>query len=120
MRLGLLADIHANREAFEAVLADMAGRQIDRTILLGDIVGYGPDPEWCVDRAMDLVSVGAVAILGNHDQAVGSGDGDLNVTARRVMAWTRGRLSPAQSGFLAALPMTQREGEILFVHASAN
>ena len=52
MRLALLTDVHGNREAFEAVLAGMALRQIDRIVILGDRVGYGADPEWCADKAM--------------------------------------------------------------------
>lgn len=120
MRLALLADIHANREAFEAVLADLSERAVDRILFLGDLVGYGPDPEWCVDRAMALVTDGALAIRGNHDQAACTGGGDLNVTARRVIAWTRERLSAPQTHFLAGLPMTHSEGDMLFVHASAN
>jgi hypothetical protein len=51
MRIAVLTDIHANREAFEAVLADVAAHGVDRIALLGDIVGYGPDPGWCCDKA---------------------------------------------------------------------
>ncbi len=120
MRIAILTDIHGNREAFESVLADMAARSPDRVALLGDIVGYGPDPEWCVDRTMALVAEGAVAVRGNHDHAIGDPREALNVTARRVIDWTRPRLSAGQAGFLAGLPLTHREGEVLFVHASAN
>ena len=120
MRIALLADIHANREAFEAVLDDIEGRGVDRIAVLGDIVGYGPDPEWCVDRVRALVQGGAVALLGNHDEAVGQDDAALNVTARRVLAWTRARLDAGQRAFLAGLPLTHREGDLLLTHASAN
>lgn len=58
MRIAVLTDIHANREAFEAVLADVAAHAVDRLALLGDIVGYGGDPEWCCDRAKALVAAG--------------------------------------------------------------
>lgn len=120
MRIAILADIHANREAFETVLADLEGRDIDRLALLGDIVGYGPDPEWCTDKARALVADGAIAVRGNHDHAIRNGDADFNITARRVIRWTRERLDPAQSAFLSELPFTHREGGVLFVHASAN
>lgn len=120
MRYALLADIHANREAFEAVLADLEGRAVDRIVLLGDIVGYGPDPEWCTDRARALVAEGAITVRGNHDDAMVSDPADFNITARRVILWTRGRLDPAQTAFLTGQPLTHREGDILFVHASAN
>ncbi len=120
MRLALLTDIHANREAFEAVLADLSLRQIDRLVFLGDIVGYGPDPGWCIDQVESLVANGAVALRGNHDRAVGVADNILNANARRVIDWTVNRLNARQKLFLSELPMTVQDGDTLFVHASAN
>lgn len=120
MRLALLTDIHANREAFEAVLADLAGRAVDRIVILGDLVGYGPDPGWCVDKVAELVAAGALCVRGNHDRAVGVADGTLNAAARRVIDWTVNRLSAPQKLFLSELPMTIAEEDMLFVHASAN
>ena len=69
MRIAVLTDIHANREAFEAVLADVAAHGVDRIALLGDIVGYGADPGWCCDNAAELVAEGAICVRGNHDNA---------------------------------------------------
>ena len=120
MRLALLTDIHANREAFEAVLADLSQRQIDRLVFLGDIVGYGPDPGWCIDQVESLVAKGAIALRGNHDRAVGIADNILNANARRVIDWTVNRLNARQKLFLSELPLTQQDGDTLFVHASAN
>ncbi|OYU39142.1 MAG: metallophosphatase family protein [Pseudorhodobacter sp. PARRP1] len=120
MRLALLTDIHANREAFEAVLADLAQRQIDRLVFLGDIVGYGPDPGWCVDRVESLVAKGAIALRGNHDRAVTTPDNILNANARRVIDWTVNRLNARQKLFLSELPLTLEDGDTLFAHASAN
>ncbi len=120
MRIAVLTDIHANREAFEAVLADLAGRHIARIGVLGDIVGYGPDPAWCVDRVQALVAEGAFCIMGNHDSAIGNMAERLNVTALRAINWTRPLLDAGQKAFLAALPMRYAEGEVLFAHASAN
>ena len=54
MRLALFADIHANRQAFEACLKAARARGVDRIVLLGDLVGYGADPEWVMDTAMAL------------------------------------------------------------------
>ena len=62
MRLAILTDIHANREAYATVLADLAQRGIDRIAILGDIVGYGPDPEWCVEKTMALQAAKATAL----------------------------------------------------------
>ncbi|GAB1480422.1 metallophosphoesterase family protein [Paracoccaceae bacterium] len=120
MRLAILTDIHANREAFEAVLADLTLRKPDRIVFLGDIVGYGPDPGWCVDKVAEMVAQGAVAVRGNHDRAVGVADGALNAHARRVIDWTVNRLTAPQKLFLEDLPLTASEGDVLFVHASAN
>jgi predicted phosphodiesterase len=120
MRLALLTDIHANREAFEAVLADLAYRKVDRVVFLGDLVGYGPDPEWCLDRVEQMTAEGAICVRGNHDRAVGVPDRLLNDAARMVIDWTVNRLSARQKLFLAELPLSARLDDILFVHASAN
>ena len=120
MRLALLSDIHANREAFQAVLADLADRQIDRLVFLGDIVGYGPDPGWCLDRVADLVEAGAICLRGNHDRAVGVPERLMNIHARRVIDWTVNQLNARQKLFLSELPLTVAEEGLLFVHASAD
>lgn len=120
MKFAILTDIHANREAFEAVLADVAARGVDRIVLLGDLVGYGADPEWCADKAAGLVAQGAVCVRGNHDNAAAGAPEMMSTYARRAMDWTRTRVSDAHRRFLAGLPLTAEEGDILFVHASAN
>ncbi len=120
MRLAVLTDIHANREAFAAVLADVAARGADRIVLLGDLVGYGPDPEWCVDTAASLVAMGAVCVQGNHDSAAVGGVNSLRANATKALVWTQARLTDAHRAFLAGLPLTVLEGDMLFVHASAN
>lgn len=121
MRIALLADIHANREALDAVLIAVGAKNVDRMAFLGDIVGYGPDPAYCTERVARLVSDGAIAILGNHDAAIDSaGDEDMNRLAREAIQWTRTRLDPSQRAFLAGLPMAFREDDLLLIHASAN
>jgi diadenosine tetraphosphatase ApaH/serine/threonine PP2A family protein phosphatase len=120
MKVALLADIHANQEAFQAVLNDLEGRGIDRIACLGDIVGYGPDPAFCVDKAMELVAKGALWLRGNHDNAIANPKESLNITALRVINWTRDQLSDAHKAFLAAQPLTQTIDDVLLVHASAN
>ncbi len=120
MRLAILTDIHGNREAFAAVLTDIEARAIDRIVLLGDIVGYGPDPEWCSDRAMDLVAAGALAVKGNHDSAAANTTEWMGTLARRAIDWTKPRLKEAQRTFLANLPLVADLDDLLFVHASAN
>lgn len=116
MRLAVLTDIHGNREALTAVLADVAARGCDGLAVLGDIVGYGPDPAWCVDRIRDL---GCVTIQGNHDAAIHGAGEDMSAHARQAIDWTRSRLSPDQADWLAALPLTAEVEGIALVHASA-
>ncbi len=120
MRWGILTDLHANREAVEAVLEHATGQQIDRYALLGDFVGYGADPGWVVDLARDFVAAGAVAVMGNHDIAVVRGPSpSMRPDPRYVVEWTRDHLDARQVEFLATLPLVHEEGDILFVHANA-
>lgn len=119
MLTAILTDIHANREAFTACLADAERRRADRYVLLGDYVGYGADPVWVVERAMALVEKGAVALLGNHDEAVFANGARMNDFARAAIDWTRGQLDPAHVDFLCARPLTFEERGRLYVHASA-
>lgn len=120
MRIAVLTDVHANREAFQAVLDDVAGHGVDRIVLLGDVVGYGGDPEWCCDTAARLVADGAVCVRGNHDNAAAGAPEAMSSLARAAIDWTRTRLDGGQRAFLAGLPMSQEEEGVLFVHASAN
>ena len=120
MKIAFLTDLHANREAVSTVLAHARAEGAQRWVLLGDFVGYGADPGWVVDQVRELVRQGASAVMGNHDQAVvqGSAPG-MRPDARYVVDWTRAQLSAAQLDFLASLPMTQQQGDQLYVHANA-
>ena len=110
MLLAVFADIHANRQAFGACLDFARARGAERMICLGDYVGYGADPEWTVETVMGLVDDGAMAVRGNHDNAVGTPDGTMNAEAQAAIEWTRGRLSAAQRRFLAELPLDAAGG----------
>ena len=120
MLIALLSDIHANREAFQACLDAVAQDGADRLVLLGDIVGYGADPEWCVAKLRDLIAAGATALRGNHDDAVLKGGQSMNANARLAIEWTRNQLSAGDRAFLGSLPMQVADGDRLYVHASAN
>lgn len=121
MKTALLTDLHANREAVEAVLAHARSLQPDAWVLLGDFVGYGADPGWVVDTVRALVrDEGALAIQGNHDLAVAQGASpQMRPEPRFVIDWTRARLDAAQIEFLASLPLTIERGDQLYVHANA-
>lgn len=120
MRIGLIADIHANREGFDAALAALQRTGYDQLVLLGDLVGYGADPEYCVEQAATLIARGAIGILGNHDAAIDGSDQDMNSVAREAIRWTRSRLGPDHRAVLAGLAVSHRIDEALFVHASAS
>jgi predicted phosphodiesterase len=120
MRCAILTDIHANREALSAVLADLVGRGIDRLVFLGDLVGYGPDPDWVLEIVEAQMAQGAMVVRGNHDRAISAPDGAMNPAARRVIDWTVDRLNARQKLFLSELPISIQDDDTLFVHASAN
>jgi predicted phosphodiesterase len=119
VKIALLADVHANREALEAVLAHAVEHGAEQFVFLGDYVGYGADPEWVVAAIMALVAKGAIAILGNHDAAVKTGGEAMESPARTVIEWTRGHLGAEHRAFLAGLPLSWEEEGRLFLHAEA-
>jgi diadenosine tetraphosphatase ApaH/serine/threonine PP2A family protein phosphatase len=120
MRLGLISDIHANQLALEAVLARCAALKVTQLIVLGDLVGYGPDPEGVVQRVMALQAAGAIVLMGNHDEAIGKPTSNMNELAIAAITWTRPRLSDGSRRFLGSLPLTHQLGDTLFVHADAS
>ena len=120
MLLALFADIHANRQAFTACLDFARAHGAERFICLGDYVGYGADPEWTVETVMNFVGEGALAVRGNHDNAIGATAETMNAEAQAAIEWTRGRLSAAQRRFLGELPLTLHEDDRLYVHSEAS
>ena len=120
MKRAIISDIHGNLEAFSTVLAEIERRGIQHIVCLGDIVGYGADPEWSVDTVMRLVEEGAVAVRGNHDNAIGTPSESMNEVAQAAIEWTRSRLSATQRAFLAELPLVRDEDDRLYVHSEAS
>lgn len=105
MRYLVLTDIHANLEALDACLADAKGRGYDRVLVLGDLVGYGPDPNAVVDAVRDLRP--AAMVRGNHDKVACGLEqpDDFNTVAKTAVVWTHAALTPENRAWLAALPM---------------
>lgn len=120
MLLAVFADIHANRQAFSACLDYARAHGAQRFICLGDYVGYGADPEWTIETLMSLVDRGAMAVRGNHDNAVSVASETMNAEAQAAIEWTRGRLSAAQRHFLAELPLMLQDDDRLYVHSEAS
>jgi diadenosine tetraphosphatase ApaH/serine/threonine PP2A family protein phosphatase len=115
MRVAVLSDIHANLIALDAVIASLGS--IDAIWHLGDVVGYGPEPDGVVER---LSSVGAIGVRGNHDAAA-TGDIDIdwfNPDARAAMEWTRRRIGEPTRTWLAGLPERHVEGDFSLSHGS--
>jgi predicted phosphodiesterase len=115
VRIVVVSDIHSNLHALDAVLAKAGA--VDAIWHLGDVVGYGPEPDAVVDR---LTSLGAVGVRGNHDAAAAGGaEIDwFNPEARAAMEWTRGAISEATRAWLAALPLRRMESNFTLVHGS--
>ena len=115
MRIAVLSDIHANLHALDAILT--AAGAVDAIWHLGDVVGYGPEPDEVVGR---LAELGAVGVRGNHDLAATGSDAirDFNVDARAAMEWTRRTISPATRAWLGGLPETRTIERFTLVHGS--
>ena len=117
MRYAVFSDIHGNLEALETVLADAARHRPEAYACLGDVVGYGPDPNECVARVRSL---GGDVIAGNHDRAAAGGTA-LEVfgpLARAAIEWTMSVLSDETRRFLASLPLRLETPPFLAVHGS--
>ncbi|MFQ5408582.1 MAG: metallophosphoesterase family protein [Anaerolineales bacterium] len=117
MRVLVISDIHANLVALEAVLEDAAG-EYDVVWCLGDLVGYGPDPNECVERVQTLP--GLRCLIGNHDAAaIGDIDlGEFNPDARAAVAWTQNALSSGSLDYIENLPDRDEQGPFTLVHGS--
>ncbi|MEE2657432.1 MAG: metallophosphoesterase family protein [Candidatus Latescibacterota bacterium] len=115
-RTGVLSDVHGNLEALQEVLREGGRLGIDRWLSLGDIVGYGADPEACLTLILEHVDW---SLLGNHDAAVAGVQGHeyFNRYARQAVAWTREQLSDSSLKVLSDLPLTYQETSRLYAHA---
>lgn len=117
MRVAIVSDIHANRHAFDAVLEEIAASPCGELWCLGDLVGYGAEPDACVQRAEAHC---AVTLAGNHDLGV-TGDlplEDFSAGARLAAEWTRATIRPETMVYLRSLePLNEGEAVGLY-HAS--
>jgi diadenosine tetraphosphatase ApaH/serine/threonine PP2A family protein phosphatase len=118
MRYAILADIHSNLAAFEAVLSHADSRGgFDKIWCLGDVVGYGPDPNECIERLRHFEHV---CIAGNHDwAAIGKMDtSEFNPVAALAAHWTAQQLTAENKDYLQALPVTLCENGFTLAHGS--
>lgn len=117
MLYGLISDIHANLEALEAVLKELDRLKIDEIFCLGDVVGYGPDPEKCIEIVRDRAKI---VLAGNHDYApLGLVDVSyFNPYARRAVEWTAARLTDETRRYLEERPLRIQIDDFTIVHAT--
>ena len=117
MRTAFISDIHANSEALGVVLADIDTQNVDRVVCLGDVVGYGPEPNECVAKIKDRC---VTTVIGNHDYAaLGRMDTlGFNEYARAAADWTAKVLNQETIAFLESLPLSKMLDDVLLVHAS--
>jgi diadenosine tetraphosphatase ApaH/serine/threonine PP2A family protein phosphatase len=116
MRILVISDIHANYTALEAVLNDVSA--IDEVWCLGDLVGYGPDPNECINRLKNMSNLSCV--VGNHDAAL-LGQIDINTfnrDARLSNEWTKSVITPQNLEFLHSLPEKIIKESATLVHGS--
>ena len=118
MRCVILADIHSNLAAFEAVLSHAdSSAGFDKVWCLGDVVGYGPDPNECIERLRQFEHV---CIAGNHDwAAIDKMDtSEFNPVAALAAHWTAQQLTAENKDYLQALPVTLCENGFTLAHGS--
>jgi predicted phosphodiesterase len=117
VRIAIVSDVHGNRHAFEAVLEAISGRGCDRIWSLGDLVGYGAEPDACVDLAREHTTV---SLAGNHDLGV-SGEIPLEQFSRGAAlaaTWTQDTIRPDTLEYLRGLDSSSVLEHVALYHAS--
>jgi len=117
MRYAFISDIHANLEALESVFDDIDKQEIDEVVCLGDIVGYGANPNECVDLVKNRCPV---TLLGNHDAAAidALSTQHFNIHAKIAIEWTAQSLKKDAKSYLTSLPFRASRESMTFVHAT--
>jgi predicted phosphodiesterase len=117
MKVAIISDIHGNRQAFEAVLKDIADASVTEVWCLGDLVGYGADPDACVDLARDNTDL---CLAGNHDLAVAGKISleDFSRGAAIAVRWTQEVIASDNRDYLASLRPSAARADIGLYHAS--
>jgi len=117
MRIAIISDIHGNLQALNTALGVIEARRVDEIICLGDVVGYGANPNECVEIVRQKCRV---VLKGNHDAASVDLIHANSFTAHAFVAaeWTHNTLTAESKKFLRDLPLTYVTQDILFVHAS--
>ena len=120
MKLALLSDLHANARALQACLTHAHAQGANQWALLGDLVGYGPEPEAVVTQCQRMAEAGATVLRGNHEAMAVTPPVQASRHGEFTARWTHDQLSDAQRQWLAGLPLTARLDTVMMVHASVN
>jgi predicted phosphodiesterase len=117
MKIAIISDIHSNFEALTRAFEVIDASNIDEIICLGDVVGYGANPNECVDMIKERCSI---VLKGNHDEAVVKTERgkEFNKLARSAIEWTHNELRNENLDYLSTLPFLSRKNGLLFVHSS--
>jgi len=117
MKYAILSDIHSNLEAFQAVLHDLSQEEVDQAFFLGDSVGYGADPNQCIELLQGLTPF---VVAGNHDWAtVGLTEySSFNPVAKDAIEWTMKKITVSNQKFLKNLPLIKNHNNLTLVHAT--
>lgn len=119
MRYAVISDVHSNIEAFNVVLFELEKESPDQILFIGDVIGYGPDPNECIKK---IKEVAYIVLIGNHDHAaIGLTDiSSFNPYAREAIEWTIDRLTEDEKLYLSQLPITDKitKDDIFLVHST--
>jgi len=117
----MISDIHSNFDALQTVLSKAKKFKYDRIAVLGDLVGYGPNPNEVVEWAIEERKNGGIFVRGNHDDIIGDKSQDTawyNYNAALAIQLQRDILTGDNAKFLLALPTSTMEGNMQFIHGS--
>jgi putative phosphoesterase len=117
VKIGIISDIHSNLEALDVVMKRLAAEEVERIYCLGDIVGYGPNPNECVEKVRSSCFA---CVLGNHDAALTGLTPiySFNSYARSAIEWTKRVITEENLEYLKSLPLAFMEEQFMLVHAT--
>jgi predicted phosphodiesterase len=117
MKIAIISDIHSNLEALNKTFEIIDKRNIDQVVCLGDIIGYGANPNECLSLIRNRTKH---ILLGNHEDAIINQDHIIHFTpnAKAATLWTSNKLTEENRGFINSLPLSLKMEELLFVHSS--
>lgn len=120
MRLAIFSDVHGNLEALENFLEALKDERVDRLVCLGDTIGYGPNPNECLEMIKSISKI--IVLMGNHEWAAlnpKEAQWSMNSVAYKAIEWTRFRLTMANFDYISYLPISAELDSFCFFHASA-